>query len=101
MTIVYRMFPSPKPQYQTLSFYGRSYTGVPGTFQDVEDSDAQMLEANGWSRVAQVGPTASRPAATVNPGVPTRGDKYFDTTVGDMIVFDGLTWRSPITGAAV
>jgi hypothetical protein len=29
------------------------------------------------------------------------GFMYFDTAVADLIIFDGVSWRSPITGAIV
>ncbi len=82
---------------------GRTLSGTPGSYLDVSDADAVILEANGWSRVALVGPTANRPPPTglapafcANPGT-----KYLDTTIGAVIVFDGATWRNPLTGGAV
>lgn len=79
---------------------GRSYTATPGNPISVPDFDAQVLCTNGWLRsvssfaVAQ-GPTSGRPIA------PAAGARYSDTTVGREVMWDGATWRDPITGAAV
>ncbi len=93
MTI--RMHPSPLVVYQALTANGRAYSGTPGTTQDVLDADAAILEANGWARAFEVGPTAQRPVA------PTRGRFFHDTTVAAVIIYDGATWRNAITGASV
>jgi hypothetical protein len=82
---------------------GRTLSGTPGSYLDVSDADAIILEANGWIRIALVGPTYNRPPPTglapafcANPGT-----KYLDTTLGILIVFDGTSWHNPISGAAV
>ncbi len=90
-----RMHPAPAAAYQALTINGRPYSGTPGTTQDVPDFDAAILEANGWSRAFEVGPTSARPAA------PTRGRFFHDTTVAAVIIYDGATWRNAITGASV
>ena len=99
-----RMFPPANPGYSTRTVYGRTYVGAAGTPKTVPDSDAQLLEANGWSTVALSGSTAQRPVeGNVNatyratPGMP-----FFDETLGQMISFaaDGV-WRDPVSGAQV
>ena len=73
---------------------------VPGTITVIDANAART--ATNYFAVAQTGTTAQRPLAT-DPdvrGLPA-GLLFFDTTVGGLIVFDGATWRSPITGAAV
>jgi hypothetical protein len=89
---------------QTTSANGRTYSGVPGTYQDVPDFDAGVLNANGWTRVALSGPTSARPSTnyTVNPPYVAAPSLHFlDTTLGKIVVFDGATWRDPVTGSAV
>lgn len=87
----------PPPVAVTVRVNGRSYTGAPGTAQDVLDVDADLLEANGWTCFAAdgSGTTAQRPATGL-----FRGMKYADTTLGYGIVYDGAGWRN-MAGAAV
>ena len=83
----------------TLSFNGRTYTGIGGTVLDVPDFDAGVLEANGWFTIsgANSGPTTARPPTLgMQPGF-----KFLDTTLAALITFDGLVWRNSITGASV
>lgn len=91
----YRLFcPSSGPQ-QTCIVNGRTYTGVPGTPQDVPDFDMPGLRANGWTNLGVVGTTAQRPVV-LPPGV-----KHFvDTTINKIIYWDGATWRDML-GASV
>jgi hypothetical protein len=51
--------------------------------------------ANGWIEVATVGTTTQRPAK------PNLAQKYMDTSLGLIVVFDGSKWRNSITAAAV
>jgi hypothetical protein len=97
------MFPPADGQRRTFALPGRSYSAVPGQFLDVPDFDANVLEGNGWARVEEVGSTPARPnpAATTIGAVNSAGRRYFDTTLGLMIVWDGAVWRNPATGAAV
>ena len=97
-----RMLPPVAANQQTRTINGRTYSGTPGTVQDIPDFDANVLQANGWIRVANSGPTSARPVA--NPPFPTApnpGDKFFDTTLGILIAFDGATWRDPVSGNSV
>ena len=70
---------------------------------DVPDMDAPQLSANGWVRVAISGPTTARPTVNPNtapPYVAAPGLLYADTTTAAIVVFDGATYRNPITGAS-
>jgi hypothetical protein len=95
-----RLFPPLDVSNQTKVAFGRSYTGTPGSAQDVNDSDAGVLAANGWTDVALSGATSARPTATSVPSA-QRGLHFFDTTLNAMIVHDGANWRSPVDGSAV
>ena len=96
-----RMLPPTGVGNQVRTVNGRSFTGIPGQVFDVADGDAGPLSANGWVWVAYSGPTAGRPTAANGPFAATPGARYFDTDLAALIVFDGATWRSPITGSAV
>lgn len=98
-----RMFPPVATNEQTRVVNGRTYTGTPGQILDVPDFDAQQLQSNGWTWVAPSGPSSSRPTSALSQGLyrATPGMTFLDTTLGSLIVFDGSTWRSPATGAAV
>lgn len=77
---------------------GRPYTCAYGSTIDVADFDAHIMDANGWSDLGIVGPTSARPVFMVNQG---EDSVYIDTTLGYMIVYDGVVWRNPVTGAIV
>ncbi len=82
----------------------RNYSASPGSTLDVPDYDVSDLVSAGWIALAHVGPTTARPQNTIvdsaNPAAP--GMTFIDTTLGLFIVCDGmLTWRNPVTGAAV
>ncbi len=83
---------------------GKAYAATPVTVIDVSDADSAFLASNGWTRIALSGTTAQRPSTNPNVNPPyaaSAGLHYVDTTLNAVIVFDGQTWRSPITGAAV
>jgi len=78
---------------------GRTYTGTAGTIINAPDFDSGELESNGWLPVTgnaahATGTTAQRPAR------PKKGDKYADSTLGLVVLFDGQTWRHTLTGAS-
>ena len=95
---------SPSQAGSPISIFGRSYAQQPGTVLDVPSGDAGALAANGWFRVALSGTTAQRPAQSVvlvgidglRPGL-----EFFDSTLGRIVVYDGLVWRDPATGGAI
>lgn len=100
----FRILPPVSLGAQTTKVNGRTYTAAPGTFLDVPDADAQVHAAAGWTKVAFSGPTGARPTTNASGGpygVASRGMFFVDTTLSAVIVFDGATWRNPITGAAV
>ncbi len=85
---------------------GRTYNAAPGSVvTGVPGGDARKLEANGWINGAGQGSqgdtTANRPTATASGQPLPAGTRYVDTTTGAVIVWDGVTWRNPATGAAV
>lgn len=84
---------------------GRIYPPVaPGTVIDVPDFDAAGLCGNGYTRIAISGPTSGRPSTSQASGslyFAAPGVSFVDTTIGKLIVYDGATWRDPITGNAV
>src|SRR4051794_17239670 len=91
------------PIAETRVVNGRTYIGAPGTPQNVIDTDADMLGANGWAIIAPAGTTAQRPISVivtppygVGPGV-----QFYDSTLGAIIVHDGLVWRNPVNGSPV
>jgi hypothetical protein len=88
-------------QFQTMTFNGRTYAAGAGQPLDVPDFDARTLNANGWVFVAASGPTSARPTGELGPYSATEGVSFFDTTLGYVVVFAGVSWRNPSTGAAV
>lgn len=75
-----------------ITVSGRSYDPSLGA-QDIPDFDARTLEANGWSFVANSGPSSQRPTSAVAPSPLLPGVKFFDTTLDSLICWDGATWR--------
>jgi hypothetical protein len=90
----YRLIPL-NGNARTIAVNGRGYSVAANSFIDVVDFDAQVLAANGFIKVAAVGTTANRPAT------PSPTARYFDTTVGVEIVFNGANWVNPVSGASV
>ncbi len=101
----HRLLPPTATVQQTIAVSGRTYSSTPGNAVDVPDFDSVTLQANGWIFVALSGPTSGRPTETeirASTGSPlSAGLKFFDTTIGKVIVFDGATWRDPANGNAV
>lgn len=91
------MAPNNVPTTTTVN--GRSYTIAASAVLDVPDSDADALESNDWARAAMapggVGTTALRPT---NPVI---NQEYADTTLSQVVRFDGRNWRNVFTGAVV
>ena len=103
--MTHRLLPPTATAQQTIVVSGRTYSSTPGNAVDVPDLDSVTLQANGWILVALSGPTSGRPTETeisASSGSPlSAGLKFFDTTIGKVIVFDGATWRDPANGNAV
>lgn len=93
MTI--RLFPKSSGASHAAS--GRQYSAQPGSFVDVPDHDAAVLQANGWmpAAVGKVGITSQRPT----PALAARGETFIDTTVPAVVLWDGVNWRNVLTGA--
>ena len=80
---------------------GTTIAQVPGTLLDTADYIAEYLISNGWIRAGTVGSTASRPSSNPNSGTYSAqaGSQHVDTSLGIVVIHDGTTWRSPLTGA--
>jgi hypothetical protein len=97
-----RVLPPVSVATQTMSANTRAYSANPGQVLDVPAAAAPVLLANGWSWGKPSGPTSSRPPTRLNePYNAYPGFEYVDTSLGLVIVWDGATWRNPVTGAAV
>jgi hypothetical protein len=103
----FRMLPpaivagGPATSQTSMVVNGRTYSAAPGSVLDVPDMDGAVLAANGWVKVAASGTTAQRPTSTSAPFRAAPEARYFDTSLGKLIVYDGVTWRDPATGSAV
>ena len=92
----------PAPNIPTnITVNGRSYVGTVGAYQTVPLVDGQVMLANGWiSTCARgSGATIDRPlpgSIDVQAGKP--GATFHDTTVGALIAWDGINWRTVVTG---
>ena len=80
----------------TETIFGVTYSAQAGSVLDVPDNHATVLVANNWVDLGPVDPVAN-----VRPVSPKRGDRFIDKALGYTIVFDGLVWRNPVTGASV
>lgn len=82
----------------------RSYTAGAGQYIDAlgdpASGDAATLGSQGFIAICASGPTSSRPNfATSSVGIGVRDVLFLDTTLGKIVVFDGASWRDPVTGA--
>ncbi len=103
-TVSQRMLPRNVDAGQTKVVNGRTYTAVANTPIDVPPQDEAVLIAAGWFRTGGrtcvgVGATSGRPL--VGGGKLFHGATYVDTTLGYSVVFDGVNWCNPATGAVV
>jgi hypothetical protein len=82
----------------SITVFGRSYTCAAGAYLDVPDSDAFIMETNGWVIAAHmgVGATSGRPTTNL-----VKGKRYFDSTLGYTIVWTGASWINPSNGNVV
>lgn len=91
----------PASAQSSITVYGRVYNPQAGV-QDVPDSDAQILLANGWINAgAGVNTTQTGSSALQRPAKPKKGDAYIDNALGIVEKFDGKDWRNSITGAII
>jgi hypothetical protein len=96
----HRLLPPTTISKQTMTVNGRVYSATPGSAIDVPDFDSTILQANGWQFVAPSGPSSDRPASALGLYPRVAGAKFYDTTLGAMIEYDGQSWRRVDTGAA-
>ena len=83
---------------------GRSYASTLGAYLTVPLSDGQIMTANGWltNCARGAGTTADRPLrGSIDVQAGMDGTTFFDTTVGSLIIWDGVSWRSLATGGIV
>jgi hypothetical protein len=77
----------------------RSYSATGGGFIDAlgdPSCDASVLVSQGFILVGGSGTTAQRPNGA---GFQKPGFLYVDVTLGLAVVWDGMNWRNPVTGA--
>jgi len=79
------MFPPAEVGRQRMTANGREYAATPGEHLDVENIDAGVLEASGWSNIG--------PCGNERPATAAKGDVFIDTTLGKPVFFDGSGWR--------
>lgn len=98
----YIMMPNGSAKTTTVKVNGRTYSCALGSTVTVPDFDAPALSANGWITFpGTAGTTAQRPTKTPDGQplpVPTI---YNDTTLGYGVIWDGVNWRHPQSGATV
>lgn len=99
MTVVTQILmapPGPAPR-QINTIRGVVYKSVAGTFVAMPPYDADLAQANGWSRCGDgYGTTANRPTVGLYPGF-----KYNDSSLSITAIWDGKTWRNSVTGVSV
>lgn len=101
----FRLLPPLTVGQQNSVANGRTYSAVPGQVVDAPDTDAGILAANGWVKVAFSGPTSARlPTRSLDGrlyGIAAPGTQFFDSDLGYVVVFDGVSWRNPSNGDEV
>jgi hypothetical protein len=97
----HRLMPPASGALQSITVNGRTYAAAPGAVVDVPDFDSTGLQANGWTLIAPSGPTSARPSGALGPNAAIASFRFYDTTLGALIFYDGATWRSPVNGNAV
>ena len=87
----------PNAAASSITVNGRFYSCAAGSFIDVPDHDAFIMETNGWTIAAHggVGVTAARPTT------PQKNQLFFDSTLGYSIVWTGASWVNPANGNVV
>ncbi len=86
----WRMIPPGLGNNPAVVIQNRSYSVALGSFVDVPDFDGQVLRANNWVCLGQVGTTAQRTSIAIGlNGI----NSYVDTTLGYAVFWDGALWR--------
>jgi hypothetical protein len=65
-----------------------------------QDGDANVLVQSGFIPICASGSTSLRNSLTPGGWFKT-GALFLDTTIGLIVVWDGLSWRNPVNGNAV
>jgi hypothetical protein len=93
--------------YRTVKMLLRGNAVSPlaaGSVLTTDTNTARGGSLNSYFEICLTGSTAQRPVPHVDPdysvGIPP-GLFYYDSTLSDFIVWDGSTWRNPISGASV
>jgi hypothetical protein len=84
--------PPPAPTQRAYSATAGGFVDVPG---DASGDTAAILPA-GFFAVGASGPTTARPNGVGGVGP---GYVFIDTTLALVVVWDGVNWRNPVTGA--
>ena len=101
MPLNFRMIGPPVVARQALKVHGRNYQALAGQVVTVPAADGERLQANGWIMVALSGSSGSRPTTRLGQYPAVASMLFWDETLGQFIVHDGVTWRDPTTGSAV
>ena len=76
---------------------------LPGSVLTTDTNSARGGSCNQYFEICLTGTTAQRPQhgdPDYSVGVPP-GLLFYDTSISAFAVFDGATWRNPISGASV
>jgi hypothetical protein len=74
-----------------------------GSVLTTDTNTARNGSCNAYFEVCLTGTTSQRPQhgdPDYSVGVPP-GLWFYDTTISAFAIFDGMTWRNPLTGSAV
>lgn len=101
MALNFRMLGPAVVARQVIKVHSRTYQAVAGQVVTVPAADGERLQANGWIMVALSGPTASRPSTRLGQYPAVASMLFWDETLAQFIVHDGVIWRDPTTGNAI
>jgi len=95
----YRMFPPAGHNLFTVQ-RGATFDATTNGYVDALAQDAEALQHAGWTRVTEIGPTASRPVPGQSSDIPGHilqfppAYPYYDTTLGYTIYWsvNKMTW---------
>jgi hypothetical protein len=78
----------------SITVGGVRYTFKDGDIKDLDDAIAALLGSSGAIAVSTVDSTIGS-----RPKNPSAGSQHLDTSINQMLVFDGSSWRNPLSGA--
>ncbi len=93
MTVMHRLIAPGGSSPVTVN--GRVYSPSAG-YVDAPIFDSMVLQANGWTLLAESVADASLPSFYHGQRV---GELRFDTDLGEVLVWDGAQWLDPLVGA--